>query len=96
MAIPVSTNVGSTGVASVDGLLMPAPGSQFGSSWSFNGSRVITYGLYAINSNSYFASDEIEAIEDAFSAWESVANIRFVRLTGTSGAWTYDPDGRSF
>ena len=75
MAIPVSNSVSLTGNPDIDFLIQ-------GSSWSLPSNNVLTYSLHNIVENSAWFPQEIEAVRNAFDAWEAVANIKFERVGG--------------
>ena len=75
MATPSGNSVPLTGNPYLDGL------SQ-GSSWSFPGTRVLSYSLNNIAEGSIWTAPEIAAVDKAFDAWEAVANVTFTRWGG--------------
>jgi len=84
MATPVSNSVSPSGDVFIDGLIQ-------GSSWSFSGSRVLTYKLHEV------PGDDIDgiwnkplAVQQAMNAWGNVANISFQNL-GLGGSFLTSP-----
>lgn len=75
MATPVGSSVPLTGEPFIDGL-------THGSSWTFSGSRLLTYSLHSPLSTSIWTNTEISAVDQAFATWEAVANIDFDRIGG--------------
>src|SRR5437016_5944732 len=87
MATPTHNNVPLTHDPLIDGLLQ-------GSSWLLGPERVLTYSLdlnFIGPSDSWNKSygnitlDWLNAIHDAFAAWEAVANIHFVLVGPLDG-----------
>jgi hypothetical protein len=72
MATPSGDSV-PTGPSAIAGLLQ-------GGKWTFGGTPVLTYSLH-INGMSTWSTSTAGAVDNAFAAWQAVANLKFQNVT---------------